>query len=163
MQDLNWNSLQFVLALARQGSLERAARGLGVDPSTVSRTIRALEGDVGARIFDRTLAGHRPTEVGRRVVEAAERVEANILAMRRLADRADERLEGVVWVVTSEAVAGRLAGHRLGHLRPPSPDCRGERRRISPGNQGPGRLHPCRPGLHGCAGWPGRPPARDSP
>lgn len=112
MGTLDWNGLQFVLALARQQSLERAAGELSVDPSTVSRRVRALERDIGARVFDRTGAGHRLTAVGRRLLEAAERVEADVAAMEREAAHADERLEGLVRVATTDAF-GR---HRLSSI-----------------------------------------------
>jgi len=109
MGTLDWNALQFILALARHQSLERAAGELGVDPSTVSRRVHALERDVGARVFDRTTSGHRLTVVGQRLFETAERIETDIAAMERDADRADQRLEGLVRVATSDAF-GR---HRL--------------------------------------------------
>lgn len=109
MGGLDWNALQFILALARHQALERAAEELEVDPSTVSRRVHALEREIGARVFDRTTTGHRLTAVGQRLVETAERVEADIAAMEREADRADDRLEGLVRIATSDAF-GR---HRL--------------------------------------------------
>jgi len=104
---MDWNALQFALALARHGALERAAEELGVDPSTVSRRVRALESSLGARVFDRTVSGHRPTPVGARLLETAEAVASNIAQMEREAARADEKLVGTVRVATSPAI-GRL-------------------------------------------------------
>lgn len=120
MSTLDWNALQFVLALARHQSLDRAAEELGVDPSTVSRRVRALEREIGARVFDRTATGHRLTAVGQRLLEAAERVEADIAAMEREADRADQRLEGLVRIATSDAfgrhkLSGILCSFRVQH------------------------------------------------
>jgi DNA-binding transcriptional LysR family regulator len=117
MASLDWNALQFALALARQQSLERAAEVLSVDPSTVSRRVRALEREVGARVFDRTATGHRPTAVGRRLLETAERIEADIAAMEREASRADERLEGVVRIATSDAFGRHRLSGILGSFR----------------------------------------------
>jgi DNA-binding transcriptional LysR family regulator len=107
MRALDWNALQFVLALARHGALEGAAEDLGVDPSTVSRRVRALESALGARVFDRTLSGHRLTPVGAKLAETAEHVAADIAGMEREAARADDRLLGTVRIATSDAV-GRL-------------------------------------------------------
>jgi len=120
MGTLDWNALQFILALARHQSLERAADELAVDPSTVSRRVRALERDIGARVFDRTAAGHRLTAVGQRLLDTAERVEADIATMERDADRADQRLEGVVRIATSDAfgrhqLSGILCSFRREH------------------------------------------------
>lgn len=107
MRALDWNALQFVLALARHGALEGAAEELGVDPSTVSRRVRALESALGARVFDRTLSGHRLTPVGAKLAETAEHVASDIAGMEREAARADERLLGTVRIATSDSV-GRL-------------------------------------------------------
>ena len=43
MQDMNWNDLRILLALARAGTLAGAARQLGIDETTVSRRLRHLE------------------------------------------------------------------------------------------------------------------------
>jgi DNA-binding transcriptional LysR family regulator len=100
-------SLQYVLALARTGALERAAEALGVDPSTVSRRVRALETALGVRVFDRSMSGHRLTPVGSQLVETAEQVAAEIAAMESAAAGADERLAGAVRIATSDTI-GRL-------------------------------------------------------
>ena len=105
MRGLDWNALQFVLALARTGSLERAAETLGVDPSTVSRRVRALESALGVRVFERSMAGHRLTAVGSRLVETAEQVASDIAAMESEAARADERLAGTVRIATSDTIS----------------------------------------------------------
>jgi DNA-binding transcriptional LysR family regulator len=39
----DWNDLRYFLAVARQGSLQSAAKALGVNQSTVQRRLRALE------------------------------------------------------------------------------------------------------------------------
>jgi DNA-binding transcriptional LysR family regulator len=109
LRTLDWNALRYVLALARRGSLERAAAELGVDPSTVSRRVHALEFGVGARVFDRAVSGHRLTPVGLRILQTAEQVELKVAAMERDAHRADERLEGKIRIATLDAIASRLA------------------------------------------------------
>jgi DNA-binding transcriptional LysR family regulator len=106
---MDWNGLRYVLALARLGSLERAAGELGVDPSTVSRRVHALEVGFGARLFDRTVAGHRLTPVGLRILQTAEQVELTVADMARAAQGADERLEGTIRIATLDAIASRLA------------------------------------------------------
>jgi DNA-binding transcriptional LysR family regulator len=105
MRALDWNALQFVLALARTGALERAAETLGVDPSTVSRRVRALESALGARVFERSLSGHRLTAIGGRLVETAERVASEIAAMESEAASTDERLAGTVRIATSDTMS----------------------------------------------------------
>jgi DNA-binding transcriptional LysR family regulator len=99
---LDWNDLQFVLALARAGALDRAAEVLGVDPSTVSRRVRALETALGAPVFERSPSGHRLTALGRRLVATADQVSTDLAAVEREAASADERLVGTVRIATSD-------------------------------------------------------------
>jgi DNA-binding transcriptional LysR family regulator len=105
MRPLDWNALRFALALARTGALDRAADALGVDPSTVSRRVRALERALGAKVFERSPSGHRLTAVGARLVETAEHVASDIAAMESEAASADERLAGTVRVATSDTLS----------------------------------------------------------
>lgn len=49
---MNWADLQVLLAFQREGTLQKAAAKLGVDISTVSRRIRALETDLKAELFE---------------------------------------------------------------------------------------------------------------
>jgi DNA-binding transcriptional LysR family regulator len=102
---LDWNALQFVLALARTGALERAAEALGVDPSTVSRRVHSLETALGVRVFERSSSGHRLTAVGARLAETAEKIATDIAAMESEAASADERLAGNVRIATSDTMS----------------------------------------------------------
>ena len=56
MDNLDWNDLRYVLAVARAGSAAGAARALGVSHTTVLRRVQALEQGVGTALF-----GSRPT------------------------------------------------------------------------------------------------------
>lgn len=57
-------SLKVVLLVQTQGSLAGAARVLGVDPSSVSRTVATVEADLGIRLFQRTTRRLSATEEG---------------------------------------------------------------------------------------------------
>jgi DNA-binding transcriptional LysR family regulator len=46
---MDWNDLRYFLAIARSGSLARAAHELSVEHTTVSRRLSALEADLGTR------------------------------------------------------------------------------------------------------------------
>ena len=67
---MNWDDLRAFLALARLGSLRRAAETLGVTQPTVQRRIRMLEADLGLPLFVRERDGHRLT-AGRAFERAA--------------------------------------------------------------------------------------------
>lgn len=69
MANTKVNDLQAFLAVARDQSFTKAAAKLGVTPSALSHTIRALEQRLGIRLLARTTRNVSPTE-GRRTVDA---------------------------------------------------------------------------------------------
>ncbi len=66
--------LRHLVGLAEAGSFSKAARGLFITQPALSRSIRALEGELGLALFDRV--GHRIelTPFGRDVLERARRL-----------------------------------------------------------------------------------------
>jgi DNA-binding transcriptional LysR family regulator len=119
---LDWNDLRYFLALARTGKLALAARALGINPTTVSRRLAALEEQVGTRLFDRTDDGHVLTAAGRDLVSPAERIEQEVLAVERSIAGADQRAAGVVRLSVTEMLATRFLAPHLGRLRERCPD-----------------------------------------
>ena len=69
---MNWDDLRYVLAVARQRTLAAAGRELGVDATTVGRRLLAIEGQLGARLFERTGDGFAPSHTGEIAVARAE-------------------------------------------------------------------------------------------
>jgi len=117
----DWNDLKYFLACAREGSLARAGRALGVDQTTVSRRLTALETAVDARLFDRAAPRTVLTPTGEALLETAQRIEQGALEFDRIASGADERLEGVVRVATSETLSVAFLTRRLARLHEAHP------------------------------------------
>jgi DNA-binding transcriptional LysR family regulator len=65
------DGVETFLAVAKQRSFRRAAAALGVTPSAVSQTIRALEARLGAALLARTTRSVGLTEAGQRFLERA--------------------------------------------------------------------------------------------
>lgn len=61
---MNLNDLRLLADVAQRGSFAAAARALDVDPSSVSRTIAALERELGVRLFQRSTRRMTLTEAG---------------------------------------------------------------------------------------------------
>ncbi len=114
--DLDWQDLRFFLAIQRARSLTAAAARLRVNQSTVSRRLAALESAVGARLFERTPAGLRATATADRIAPAAERLEAEALAIERALSGAESRVEGVVRVTATEGIGIHVVAPALGEL-----------------------------------------------
>ncbi|MET8578467.1 LysR family transcriptional regulator [Streptomyces sp. NPDC005012] len=89
-------ALELLLAVARLGSLGRAARELGISQPAASSRVRSMERHLGLALVDRSPRGSRLTDTGqlvadwaRKVVEAAAAFDAGT---RALQDRRDSRL-----------------------------------------------------------------------
>lgn len=115
-------ALQLLLAVARLGSLGRAARDLGISQPAASSRIRAMERQLGVALVDRSPRGSRLTDAGalvtdwaRRIVEAAEAFDVGAQALR---DRRDSRLR----VAASMTIAEYLLPGWLIALRQERPD-----------------------------------------
>ncbi len=70
------------LEVARHGRFTAAARAAGVNHSTVSRRIAALERSMGGRVIVRGSGGWHVTALGERAVATAERIEAAAQELR---------------------------------------------------------------------------------
>ncbi|MBK7661144.1 MAG: LysR family transcriptional regulator [Betaproteobacteria bacterium] len=120
MRGFDWNDLQAFLAVARAGRLTVAARQAGVDHSTLSRRIAALEGALGTTLFDRRPAGFALTPEGERLLGDAESMETLAIRMRSRLEEVSRGLTGSVRLGTPEGfgtyfVAPRLARLQDGH------------------------------------------------
>jgi len=105
---MNWDDLRIFLAVARTGGLLSAARRLGIDHTTVARRLSALEAAVGARLVDRSPRGARLTDAGLKLLQHAERIEAEALAAGAGLGAADHQPAGAVRLATPEAFGAWL-------------------------------------------------------
>jgi LysR family transcriptional regulator, transcriptional activator of nhaA len=74
MQRLNYGHLLYFWMVAREGTVARAATQLRLAQPTLSGQIRALEGALGERLFERAGRGLRLTEMGGVVFRYADEI-----------------------------------------------------------------------------------------
>lgn len=115
MRRLDTPDLGVVLALVRAGNLAGAGQLMGVDGSTVFRAVQRAEKALGQRVFERSRAGYRPTELGLRLAQHAERIEAELEAARSAAQSRSGNVSGTVRISTTDTL---LNGLLLPALRP---------------------------------------------
>ncbi|MFI9310126.1 LysR family transcriptional regulator [Streptomyces triculaminicus] len=115
-------ALELLLAVARLGSLGRAAKELGITQPAASGRLRGMERQLGVALVERSPRGSRLTDAGvlvtdwaRRIVEAAEAFDAGAQALR---GRRDARLR----VAASMTIAEYLLPGWLVALRTQRPD-----------------------------------------
>jgi DNA-binding transcriptional LysR family regulator len=119
---LNWDDVPFFLALVRAANLHEAAAQLNVDKSTVSRRIALLERALGGKLFARTREGLRPTLLAQRLGPHAERIAADMSALRSAAAVGEERPRGSVRLATTEGLATLLIEAGLLQLHDDAPE-----------------------------------------
>lgn len=117
----DWNDLKYFLAISRRGSTLAAARELNVNQTTVARRVDALEGALGARLFERRPDGYRPTALGLKLMTLAERVELGTAAVADAARSWNRTIAGVVRVTSTELLATDVLAPLISDLRASHP------------------------------------------
>ena len=99
---LDWNDLPVFLAIAREGTLGRAARRLGQSQPTMGRRLRALEEATGFVLFQRGTEGFVLTDDGEVLLRHAERMEAEAQALARALAGSEAGLDGMLRLTCSD-------------------------------------------------------------
>ncbi len=97
---MNWDDLRIFLSVARTGSFSGAAKQLKVQQSTVSRRMRSMEKQLGARLVERNKTGYELTPAGENVKKAATRMEIEVLGVDSKVSGKDTNLAGSLRVTT---------------------------------------------------------------
>lgn len=99
---MDWSDLRIFLAIAREGTLGAAARKIGQTQPTMGRRLRALETALGQTLFQRTADGFVLTDEGTAVLQHAERIEEEAIALERRASGTETQLDGLLRLSSSE-------------------------------------------------------------
>ncbi|MFM9376889.1 LysR family transcriptional regulator [Gordonia sp. VNK21] len=122
-QRVRADDLRYLHAVARTGSRSVAALDLGVDTSTVTRRIRALEAALGVRLVERGVSSWVLTDDGRAVASAAGGIEDSVAAaVAAVAGRSDTALHGHARVTAPDAFGVYFVAPALVELRRRHPD-----------------------------------------
>lgn len=77
---MQWDDARLFLSFAREGSFSAAAKRLGVQHSTISRRIHALESQLSTPLVERSSTGSQLTLAGEELRATALRIEKEMLA-----------------------------------------------------------------------------------
>ena len=94
MNMIDLRRLKYLVTVADEGHITRAAERLGIQQPPLTRQIRSLEAELGVVLFERLPRGVEPTEAGRVVVEEARDVLARAERIRDTAQRAARGEQG---------------------------------------------------------------------
>jgi DNA-binding transcriptional LysR family regulator len=118
----NINDLVAFLAVARERSFTKAAAKLGVSPSALSHTIRALEERLGLRLLTRTTRSVAPTQAGERLLRTVgprlDEIDSELAALSALRDKPS----GTVRITAGEHAADTVLWPALKKIVPAYPD-----------------------------------------
>lgn len=103
--------------VAREGSFTRAASRMGISPSALSQTIRALEERLSVRLLNRSTRSISVTEEGRKLLAQADPGLALIEQAVEALQESRERPAGEIRINSSRLAASRLLEPHLGEFQ----------------------------------------------
>lgn len=132
---VNLDLLHTFFAVVEHGSLNRAAERLGFSQSTLTRQMRALEAEIGGRLFERSTTGVALTATGHALLDGARPVLASLERVlddtRKLARGQSARLRiGYLMSAAADYLHPALAALRRAH-----PEVKVKLFDLSPGEQ----------------------------
>ncbi|MDQ9416574.1 LysR family transcriptional regulator, partial [Serratia marcescens] len=114
---INWDDARFFLAVARCGTLRKAASQLHVDQATVGRRLSAFEDALGSKLFIRTPKSFALSPLGEQMLADVMKMENAVQAINRKAASGDESLSGNVRIATTDTLAEAFVMPALQDLR----------------------------------------------
>lgn len=99
---MRWEDLRLFDAAASSGSLSAGAKALGMSQPQMSRRLRKLEKEVGARLFDRTPQGLRPTPAGLKLIPLTEEMRKAADVIERVKPDLSTQIVSVVRISVDE-------------------------------------------------------------
>lgn len=115
-KSFNWEDARYFLALARSGTLGRAAKSLNISSITLSRHLSYLQQRTGRPLFTRHSKGLKLTDEGTRLMHYLERAEAEIEAAAEIFGSDTTAVSGTVRIASPEGFALRVLTPNLGRL-----------------------------------------------
>ncbi|MQY31817.1 LysR family transcriptional regulator [Nocardia aurantia] len=118
------DDLLVLLEIARCGSLLGAGAALGLNHTTVSRRIAALERELAAPVITRSVHGCELTELGQSLLGSGEQIETALANAREHARNrgGEETLSGLVRITTTEAFGAYIVTPTLADLHKINPE-----------------------------------------
>jgi DNA-binding transcriptional LysR family regulator len=123
---LSWDDLRIVKAIGEHGGLAAAAAILGLNHSTISRRLSAVEDSLGVVLFDRRRSGYGATAAGAEIIALGERVETDVLTVTRRVSGHMQGHKGNLRVATSDALRYDFLNPIIAEFQRSNPDIRFE-------------------------------------
>src|SRR5689334_13630130 len=107
------HQLEYLVALAEEGSFTRAAERLSIAQPSLSQQIQKLEKEIGQPLFDRLPRGVTATEAGNSLLGHARRILAEIQDAKRQARESRDAVRGALTIGAIPTIAPYLLPEAL--------------------------------------------------
>jgi DNA-binding transcriptional LysR family regulator len=118
----NWSDLRYFLEAHRAGNMAAAGRRLGVDQTTVTRRIQALEQSIGTQLLDQTSIGYKLTAAGSKLLRHAEAMESIGIEIEGEIAGRDYAISGIVRIGVTEGLGSYFLSRYLPAFNDKLPD-----------------------------------------
>jgi DNA-binding transcriptional LysR family regulator len=98
LETISFADLRCFLAIARNGSITKAGAELGVQKAAVSKALARLEQELGVKLFERSTRRLAITPAGSVLVDRAESLVSDVVALRQELQRDDREVGGTLTV-----------------------------------------------------------------
>lgn len=119
---MDWDKIKLFYEVAEAGSFTRAGERLGVNQSSVSRQISALEHDLKVPLFHRHARGLMLTEHGDVLFGAAREIRLRLEEMRQRLVETRDRPAGEIKVTATLGIGGMWLANRISEFLDLYPD-----------------------------------------
>jgi molybdate transport repressor ModE-like protein len=117
MLGLTLRQIRYFIAVAETGSITRAAAAVNISQSAITEAIKALEGQLGARLVERRARGVVLTHEGHQFVRHARTIMSAVADAAFAVGRSSERRDGHVDIGVTHIVAGYFLADPLARFR----------------------------------------------
>lgn len=119
---LTFRQVNYFVAIAEAGSVSRAATRLNISQSTITESLRALEAETGATLFERSSKGVTLTYRGHQFLQHSRRILATVADAGRILRPGPDAVPGSLKLGVTSLVSGYFLADILARFRRIFPD-----------------------------------------
>ncbi len=122
MHKTNWDDYRYLIAVMEEGSLNAAAKRLGVNHATVLRRVTAFEARHDVQLFERQKTGYRIKSARANFVAALTEVRNAVEAAHRAVKGQDQTMNGLVKITSTDSLCESILPGIIAGLQTEYPD-----------------------------------------
>lgn len=119
---LNWNDLRYFLEVARKGRLLGASKALGVNHTTVSRRLSALENALQVKLLEQDEHGFHLTPIGESILPIAQQIEDATELTKERVNLSGQSLSGTLRVGAPDGFGNSFLAKKISEFTNRNPD-----------------------------------------